>query len=138
MLDEFVALDPELLRAYEEEFKIDFTTHCLSADDAIRLFPYTKLATADVSEMNTKFLARVSHAFPVFNIKRTILHRESFFTTTCTHIGKMLFEDRVVSNQVPNSIELNYIHSVDVHQEQRKLPQQRYGISVTNAASFGL
>lgn len=98
MLDDMIDIDPKLLRLYEEEFKIDFSTHCLSADDAIRLFPHTKLAFASIEHMKHEHLVQISHAFPVFLCK--IPFRSSgFFVNVGRHIGKLLLDDRVVNKK---------------------------------------
>lgn len=95
MLDDMIGLDPKLLEVYEKEFKIDFKTHCLSADDTIRLFPHTKLAVSPIEFMNHSHLVEISHAFPVFLCKIPF-RTNGFFNTVNRHVGKLLLDDRIV------------------------------------------
>ena len=97
MLDEFIGIDPDLLSLYEKEFQIDFKNHCLSADDAIRLFPHSKLAVSDIVNMRHDYLIRISHGFPAYRIKSTV-RMDGFFNKVCEGIGHALLEDRIVSN----------------------------------------
>ena len=95
MMDEFIRIDPNLLSLYEKEFQVDFTTHCISADDAIRLFPHSRLATSDIVNMRHDYLIQISHAFPVYKVKSS-WRSAGFFNTVCELIGHMLLEDRIV------------------------------------------
>ena len=95
-MGEMIGLDADLLSLYGKEFKVDMKTHCLSADDAMRLFPHSKLALCSLPDMNHSCLIRISHAFPSFYFK-TRLRTQGFFNNVTRQVSKTLLEDRIVS-----------------------------------------
>lgn len=113
MMDEFIGIDPDLLSLYGKEFKVDMNTHCLSADDALRLFPHSKLAVCSITDMKHSHLVRISHAFPVYYWK-SWYRGENFFNDVTRQVSKMLLDDQIVSEHafVERSGTNSYVNSI--------------------------